>query len=61
MMPGTDKGRVTSRKARHGGLPRSPAASSRMIQLLERGKQRQDHEGQIGIDDAKIHGKGTCA
>ena len=29
MMPGIDNGRVTSRKARHGGLPRSAAASSK--------------------------------
>ena len=28
MIPGIDKGSVTSRNARHGGLPRSPEASS---------------------------------
>ena len=54
--PGNDSGNVTSQNACRGEAPRSPAASSkRRVHLGQRRIERQDHERQIGIDDAEIH------
>ena len=58
MMPGIDSGSVTSTKA----CQRSRAEiGSRIeqiqIQPLEIRVQRQDHERQVRVDDAEIHGE----
>ena len=57
--PGMDNGNVMSRKVRHGGLPRSAAASSsEWSSFSKRREQRQHHERQVRIDDAEVDRKG---
>ena len=54
--PGSDSGNVTSQNACHGGAPRSLGRlQQRRLHLGQRRVERQDHERQVGIDDAEIH------
>jgi hypothetical protein len=58
MMPGSDSGRVTDRKVCQGREPRSAeASSSEVSSFTSVGVERQDHEGQVGVDDADIDGE----
>ena len=58
MMPGRERGRVISRKTVQGpGAQVGSRFVQAVIQSLQVGVERQDHERQVGIDNPQVHGK----